>query len=119
MRMNTRQIVLVWSLPVISLLLSAMASGGFQSWFFYSLAAVGTGALASGGGPWALRSLIRVYGVRKALMAGSLVGWLVLGGALLLINLATEHHITWSIYPFIGLATWPLGTWLFMAAEEK
>lgn len=119
MRMSTRQMVLMWSVPVIALLLAAMASGGFHAWFFYSLAAVGVGALASALGPWAFRLLTPVAGGKNALVAGSAVGWLVLSGVLLLINLRTEHAITWAIYPFVGLATWPIVTWLFMAGEEN
>ncbi len=108
-----------WVFPMAALLLAAVAAGGLQPWFFYSLAAVGVGGVFAMLGPRVFSALARSMGQRRALLLGSLMGWILIAGGLAIINLAVERRVSWAIYPGLGLAMWPLAVWLHPTDEGQ
>lgn len=119
MKEDTRQVLLGGAFVLIPLFLAALATGGLQSVWFYSLAGGVIGILAARVGQWAFRWFIGAYGTKMGLMAGATVGWLVVAGVLLTINLVTAQRVTWAVYPALGLALWPVGTGLLLAFKKE
>lgn len=49
----------------------------------------------------------------------SVIGWLVICGALLIYNYITESKISWAYYPIAGVTLWPIGMLLYNYLNKK
>jgi hypothetical protein len=106
--LSVGSVLTFWLLGTMGLLLVTLLTGGLQPWFWWGWLGLTLGSVAVLAGPWLVQALGHSGLMSSLLLRLALAGWAVVGGILLALDTATNHAITWSLMPLVGLGAWPL-----------